>query len=277
MFHRTVAIVAILLIRSAAAQTAAQATINFFYSSCNGSGCATRVPNGVTSMTIEAWGGGGGGDTTGGGQGGSYLKAVLSVTPGIEYNVSVGAGGNIGASGGSTFVNYFGSPGTPAAIVTAMGGAAGGSVAGGFSNSAATGTVGSSNPFYFIGCVGQPGTNTPAPTFIQTNPTAGTLLGSSTGGRGGDACMSEQTGGSGANQLAFATTTGSFVLSVQHLVTPGIAATPGAVPGGGGGGGTQLDSGSGAPGAPGYVLITYNLPSTQTPAHTQRPHHATNP
>jgi hypothetical protein len=71
------------------------------------------VPEGVTHITIEAWGGGGGGsnisdinkDNSGGG-GGAYAKSILSISPGT-YSVTVGAGGAPGAPGGvSSFGNF---------------------------------------------------------------------------------------------------------------------------------------------------------------------------
>lgn len=57
-------------------------------------------PAGVYSITLEMWSGGGAGgldDGTawsgGGGGGGSWIRYILSVTPGVTYNYYVGAGG----------------------------------------------------------------------------------------------------------------------------------------------------------------------------------------
>lgn len=62
-------------------------------------------PAGVTSVTVECWGGGGAGGyrsstgAGGGGAGGAYASSTISVTPGVTYNYSVGAGGVSGSSG----------------------------------------------------------------------------------------------------------------------------------------------------------------------------------
>jgi hypothetical protein len=49
-------------------------------------------PVNVTKVIVELWGGGGAGTSTGG-QGGGYGKEILSVTPGQNYFIEVGAGG----------------------------------------------------------------------------------------------------------------------------------------------------------------------------------------
>jgi hypothetical protein len=56
------------------------------------------VPSCVTSITVEAWGGGGKGSrrgtngSGGGGGGGAYVISIIPVTPGVEYDLYVGAG-----------------------------------------------------------------------------------------------------------------------------------------------------------------------------------------
>jgi len=81
------------------------------------------APAGVTSVTVELWGGGGGGGGGGGAVGdlaqmlnfvgpniggggggggsGGHKKSTVSVTPGSNYTVTVGAGGSGGAGGAS--------------------------------------------------------------------------------------------------------------------------------------------------------------------------------
>ncbi len=76
----------------------AQTTVSFTQA-----GTTTYViPQGVTSITVQAYGGGGAGgsnngahgDTSGsGGGGGAYATATLTVTAGATYYVTVGAGG----------------------------------------------------------------------------------------------------------------------------------------------------------------------------------------
>ena len=62
------------------------------------------APAGVTKIMVECWGAGGGGAGTnsgnsGGGGGGGYGKQILTVVPGNNYSVIVGAGGSGGAAG----------------------------------------------------------------------------------------------------------------------------------------------------------------------------------
>jgi|HubBroStandDraft_1064217.scaffolds.fasta_scaffold00246_3 hypothetical protein len=63
------------------------------------------VPAGVTSALVELWGAGGGAGSTcdiigptfgGSGGGGGYSRAVISLTPGAAYSVTIGAGGTAG-------------------------------------------------------------------------------------------------------------------------------------------------------------------------------------
>ncbi|MCM2279547.1 MAG: hypothetical protein NDJ89_15835 [Oligoflexia bacterium] len=67
-----------------------------------------KVPPGVSSIQVEAWGGGGGGGTqsaqANGGGGGGYSKKLLSVTPGETLTLVVGAGGATGVDGQSSSV-----------------------------------------------------------------------------------------------------------------------------------------------------------------------------
>lgn len=60
------------------------------------------VPAGVTEVEFELWGAGGGGSLGGGGGAGGYIKAIIAVTPGQTYNVTVGQGGNGVANGANT-------------------------------------------------------------------------------------------------------------------------------------------------------------------------------
>jgi len=83
-----------------------------------------NVPDGITSVLVEAVGGGGGGGAFavsdgGGGGGGGWIKAVATVSAGGTETVTVGAGGvgnNPGATGGAS---------TFGTLVTALGGTGG--------------------------------------------------------------------------------------------------------------------------------------------------------
>lgn len=71
-----------------------------------------NVPQGVTSLTVEAWGGGGGGGrtgsvATGGGGGGAYAKDDIVVSPNSEISYVIGKGGSgssdVSKDGGKTW------------------------------------------------------------------------------------------------------------------------------------------------------------------------------
>jgi len=205
------------------------------------------VPETVTGITVQAWGGGGagGGSTNAGrwsarggagGGGGAYASSTLSVTPGQNLQVVVGAGGtgitgDDGNSGSTSFVGATTDPDN--AFVRAAGGSGGtGNTDGGSPEGGAGGTVEDS-----IG---------------QTRIAGGDGGDGATGwwnissGAGGDGAYG---GGSGGAALSSGTSDGN----------------PGDVPGGGGGGArTQRDDGSraGGAGAAGKVVIiwvTYDL------------------
>jgi hypothetical protein len=88
------------------------------------------VPAGVTKIMVEVWGGGGGGGnssatvtgTVGSGAGGGYGRSIISVVPGENYSVIVGAGGTAGSGDGGT--SSFGT------ILNATGGIGGNSIGG---------------------------------------------------------------------------------------------------------------------------------------------------
>jgi hypothetical protein len=96
-------------------------------------------PTGVTSITVECWGGGGSGGagaasrSGGGGGGGSYVTNTLTVVPGLNYTLTVGAGGLAGSTGNSGNYGLKGNntifssgTGTVAVPINANGGAPGG-------------------------------------------------------------------------------------------------------------------------------------------------------
>jgi hypothetical protein len=103
------------------------------------------VPAGITTITVEAWGGGGGGGAAtgnpaggGGGAGGSFVRKVISVTPGQSIPVVVGTGGATSLAGGNTSV-------LNTTTLLAQGGGAGSSAAANSTSGAgATGSAGAS-------------------------------------------------------------------------------------------------------------------------------------
>jgi hypothetical protein len=72
------------------------------------------APANVRSVVVEMWGGGGGGAQGSAGPNGSYGKQTVTVTPGVSYAVTVGAGGAAspvrglaGCGGTSEFNGYY--------------------------------------------------------------------------------------------------------------------------------------------------------------------------
>jgi len=199
------------------------------------------VPETVTKITVQAWGGGGagGGSTNAGrwaarggagGGGGAYASSTLSVTPGQNLQVVVGAGGTgITGDDGNFGSPSFGGPTTDPddALVRAAGGSGGtGNTDGGSPEGGTGGTVEDS--------IGQ--------TKIAGGDGGdGASSWWASSGAGGDGAYG---GGSGGAALSSGTSDGNL----------------GDVPGGGGGGArTQRNDGSraGGAGAAGKVVITW--------------------
>jgi hypothetical protein len=211
------------------------------------------VPAGVTKITVEAWGSGGagGGSTNAGwfsarggagGGGGAYASSTLTVEPGQELQVVIGAGGTgvSGTSGNAGSPSFVGPNTDPDnALVRAAGGSGGtGNTAGGSPPGGTGGAVEDS-----IGQNRIAGGN-------GGNGATGFLFGTSSGA-GGDSAYG---GGSGGAALSSGTANGN----------------PGDVPGGGGGGArTAWNQGAraGGAGAAGKVMITwvtYDLTTSST-------------
>jgi hypothetical protein len=205
------------------------------------------VPQGVTTITVEAWGAGGGGGTrtsdgeAGGGGGGAYAKSVIPVVPEGSYPVVVGTGGNSGTNGGSssfdgtTVVAAGGIRGTNNNSTGGAGGSAGNSTgdvvyAGGNGADAGYTSNGWWNTYYSGGGGGAAGS---------------TGNGKDASGQTGGAATDEN-GGSGANG-----------------VTNSSDGKDGSQYGGGGSGARrnwEWNSRSGGSGADGFVRITYTPP-----------------
>lgn len=195
-------------------------------------------PAGVTTVKAECWGGGGAGGAPatvggGGGGGGEYASQTVAVTPGLTYNLSVGAGSTgAGAGQDSTF---------PGDAVTVRG-------HGGLTSNSGAGAVGGSGSVNTVhhnggrgadgnattnggGGGGGGGTTGAGVSAIDSNGAAGGTTGGGAGGRGGS-----NTGRAGV--------------------------TGGAPAGGGGGIGAGTISPSAGNGGSGTVRLTYIIPST---------------
>jgi hypothetical protein len=171
------------------------------------------VPACAEQICVEAWGGGGGGSANagtnqqgsgGGGGGGGYGAQCFAVTPGSSISITVGAGGNGGASGGNTVVGSLltangGSPG-----ITGSTGGTGGN--GGSSTAASTAVGGTGFPGAF-GCAiaggrggagGNGGAGGAGGSGGATGA-AGTAPGGGGGGASGGNCSGGWTGGRGGD------------------------------------------------------------------------------
>ena len=231
---------------SCALMTLAHATSTTY----NGSGSQTwKAPAGVTSITVEAWGAGGaGGGATanpaqgGGGAGGQYVRKVVTVVPGTNYTVVIGAGGNGGtgngaAGGDSTFAG---------AVVVAKGGAGG--------TNAANGVAGLGSITGGVGDVVYAGGN-------GSNGDTTNLYGAGGGGAGSTGAGGAAVGRTGGIGTASGGGDGGNGRNSRNDGRNGSSA-------GGGGGGGYTNSNSdkkGGDGGDGMVTISYaNLPSATT-------------
>lgn len=213
------------------------------------------APEGVTSVTVEAWGGGGAGGGAqgnpaegGGGAGGQYAKKTVTVSPGTNYAVSVGAGGSggtsNGAAGGDSTFN-----GTS---VVAKGGAGGGGAPN--NNNNGTGGLGST--------VGGIGTT----VYAGGSGSNGASNGSG-GGAGGGGAGSGGGGGSASGNTAGGGTAANGGNGGVGRTTGGNG-NAGSAAGGGGGAGyaTGSSNRSGGDGGAGRVVLTWVDPPPPTVA-----------
>lgn len=203
---------------------------------------AFTVPAGVTRLLVELWGGGSGGGGAlssnsaiaylpcSGGAGG-YVRAVISVTSGATYNVTVGAGGSGGARGDSSNGAGPGGAGGDSSITDISGSTV----------AAANGAIQTQNA---------------APCFYPSPGGAGDPLPNAIirfGGSGAYTPLPPGGGGLGPGAIVFVG--GGVPAFWDHPVVPGVGV-------GGPGGVTQVSSDgtsqfgfAGGPGGPGDVII----------------------
>ncbi|HSD14855.1 MAG TPA: GEVED domain-containing protein [Flavobacterium sp.] len=209
-------------------------------------------PNGVTSITVEAYGAGGGSgrgsETTnrngsGGGGGGGFAKATINVTPGVTYSINIGTGGAAGTTvqdgqnGTSTTAVFDG------VTITATGGLGGKS----FANGSNGGNGGS-------GSVSGGGSG------ITTNNGGTGGTGNTTGSGGGGGCAgSTGNGGNGSITAGGASGGGNAGAGGAGTTSTSGGGTAGANYGGGSGGSTRVFNG--IAGANGYMVITFVCPT----------------
>lgn len=207
------------------------------------------VPAGITRILVEVWGAGGGANIYGGGGGGGYVKAVISVTPGGTVSYTVGASGpgstNTGTNGGSSSISYGGT-----ISVTANGGYG----AAFTSPAVSSGSGGNFIPLGTIAFVGMNGERGEPIKNEFTQTGASVFYETVTGGRGGNAGNTENSGGEASYAIAKAT---APVSNIKYQYG-GYGRQPG---GGGGSGVSYVTAGlgfvNGSDGAAGMVIIHY--------------------
>jgi hypothetical protein len=206
------------------------------------------VPAGVTKILVEAWGAGGGGNILAGGGAGGYIKAHFTVNPGDVINYSTGDGGSgaisLTATNGTNSVCTVGS-----VSLTAVGGQ-GALYLSAVNGQGGFGGVGTISTSYnnFISITGGPGKSQER-SFFQYNAT--TYYESVKAGRGGDAPLHPDSGGTGQTSL-YNTTAGALVFRNGNP-------SGGLSPGGGGASGVQYGSTNigGGGGADGIIIVHY--------------------
>ncbi len=210
------------------------------------------VPDGVSRITVEAWGAGGGGAVNsagGGGGGGAYARGVLNATPAQQFTLTVGTGGAASTAGGSTTFsgNSFSFTVAGGAGANTTNGGAGGALTSSF-----TGTyVGT--PVSFGGGSGAVGV---------TNGSGNGRLG---GGGGGSGLFNATGGNASGGSGGIGTGDGGAGNSIDG----GGVAQPGFAPGGGGGGVGQ--GGTAGIGAAGRVRIEYDIVSASNSSVSRSP------
>lgn len=234
---------------------------NFVGFSLEGAVPNWQIPVGVKKILVEAWGAGGGGSVSGGGGGGGYVRTQIGVSAGAIVNITLGSEGagsqantsQAGGNGGNTIVSIPDSNGTVWYAV-----AFGGQGAyvnpgsefyssyneGGISYVASAYPISNLNqlyPYYDVvwGEHGFPATL----TFTQVQ--AGIFAQEQTGGMGGNAGNTYNTGAGGARRF----------INTTPYVNNAYSAARGKLGGGGGGGLIGLNGG--ADGGGGKVVIWY--------------------
>ena len=221
------------------------------------------VPNGVTSVDVQAWGGGGCGannidsptsGASGGGGGGAYTGGTISVSSGASLAYTVGAGG-VYSLANSNPTNR-----------------------GGVSNFSVLIANGGARGLRQIISLGGPGG---AASVDPGGVTSFISYSGGTGGAGGSAATTVNFGGGGGGGAAG--TTGSGAVGANGVLNTGGAGgaggatgggaggkgsdynvsngTAGSVPGGGGGGRAYGNTGNNSDGGRGEIRVTYTCPS----------------
>lgn len=224
-------------------------------------------PAGVNYIDLTHVGGGGGGanrngTTNGGGGGGAgaTVRRRIAVTPGVQYDITIGAGGAVGSAGGdTTFAVHAG-----ATLSTAKGGQPG-------STTGAGGASGGADPQLGGGAGQLVAAAAEANAVVVALASMGGAFNSgSGGGKGGTASVLSTSSGASESYSGVTTPSGTgFKLGGGGGSTPfgagatgsdsaSAAATPTANTGAGGGGADATGTPKAASaGASGYAFIEY--------------------
>lgn len=266
----------------AAASVGAKATGGTIYSDSTYwyhvfSSTAAFTPSQALTADILAIAGGGGGGYAyggGGGAGGLLYSASQSLSSGVAYTCTVGAGGNNGTNGSRVGVQGSNSTitGSGFTTLTAIGGGGGGANSSGNQPPTSGGSGGGASGDGSVNISG--GAATSGQGFAGGAVTSGNTGGSGGGGAGavGTAVVGNQTGANGgigsSTYSSWGTATGTGVLSSGTYYLAGGGAGSGGTGGLGGGanpagsgtantgGGGGTDAGSGAGGS-GIVIVRY--------------------
>ncbi len=198
------------------------------------------IPAGVSKLFVEAWGGGGGATGLGGGGGGGYINAIFNVSPGGALNYTIGGGGagnaTTATNGGATSISF-----SSTTIVTSYGGS--GNVTTTYAAALGGGFSGLGAGYYGI-----PGEAGGSNNFESFALNAATYRESQTGGKGGDAGNSPNSGGKGSYQLREAVVNGAVLYTLYG--------SDGKMPGGGAGGNLTW-GGRVRNGGQGMIIVRY--------------------
>ena len=196
------------------------------------------VPEGITTLTVEAWGGGGGGSSRssngagGGGGGGAYSRGTFAVTPGQTYTVNVGSGGDSNTAGSDSWFRV----GTTTNVL------------------ARGGTGGSANNTNGVaGGVASTGIG----DFRYSGGRGANATGTTAGGGGGSSAGTNAAGNNATTSTGAVAPAGGG--NGGNGATSNANGSPGSAPGGGGGGARRTSgTRTGGAGGAGRILVSYD-------------------
>jgi hypothetical protein len=199
-----------------------------------------QCPSGITEITVISVGaGGGGGYTTGergggGGGGGAYVKAFVTTVPGDTYKIDLGLGGTGQTSGSTNGDATYLYDDDDNILIKAVGGKKGDFAGDGDNGHGGAGGLNTDNSY------------------------VGTLIASTSGGRGGNGYNAANTSHCAGAGGEYGTSSGTGDAGTDDFMcTAGTGSNGTAGIGGGGGMSTNSTSYAGGNGGDGFLSITY--------------------